>query len=68
MVVINEIKYESYYEVCKAFDISYAEFINFLKKNKDVSELDLLGHFIADIAMNMKTGEYAVIPQKNQGI
>ncbi len=65
MVIINKIKYESYYEVCKAFNISYAEFINFRRMNKDISELELLGHFIVNIAVSMRTGEYVVIPRKN---
>ena len=65
MVIINKIKYESYYEVCKAFNISYAEFINFRRMNKDISELELLGHFIVNIVVSMRTGEYVVIPRKN---
>ncbi len=64
MVVINEIKYESYYEVCKAFDISYAEFINYRRSNNDISELELLGHFIPNIAVSMKTGEYVIMLDK----
>ena len=32
--------------------------------NKDISELELLGHFIVNIAVSMRTGEYVVIPRK----
>ena len=61
MIVIDNIKYNSYLEVCKAYNISYTEFINFRRKNKDISELQFLGHFIENIAFNMKNGEYAII-------
>ncbi len=64
MIVINNTKYESYLDFCKAFDISYAEFINYRRGNNDISELELLGHFIPNIAVSMKTGEYVIMIDK----
>lgn len=59
MIKINSFEYESYYAMCNALNISYVDFINYRRLHKDIDELSLLGHFIKNIAVNMKTGEYA---------
>lgn len=46
MIVINNVKYKFLFELCQAYDISYAELIKFRTNNKSISELELLGHFI----------------------
>lgn len=61
MVVINKVKYESYLEVCKAFDISYVDLIKYRQINAGISELELLGHFINNIAYRVDIGEYVIV-------
>ena len=65
MVVINNVEYKSFYELCQAYDISYAEFIKFRTNNKNISELELLGHFIDNIAFSMKDGTYVTLTEKS---
>ena len=61
MVVINKVKYESYLEVCNAFDISYVDLIKYRQINAGISELELLGHFINNIAYRVDIGEYVIV-------
>ena len=65
MVVINDVEYKSFYELCQAYDISYAEFIKFRTNNKNINELELLGHFIDNIAFSMKDGTYVTLTEKS---
>ena len=58
MIIINNTKYESYFELCKAYNISYAEFIKFRTNHKNIGELELLGNFIENIGFSMKEGNY----------
>lgn len=64
MVIIDGVKYESYYDVCKAYDISLSEFLKYKKDNSGINQLELLGHFIDNIAYCMKNGEYDIILKK----
>ena len=66
MIKINSIEYESYYDMCKALNISYADFINYRRLHKDIDELSLLGHFIDNIACSLSTGEYATFERKSK--
>ena len=65
MVVINNVEYKSFYELCQAYDISYAEFIKFRTNNKNINELELLGHFFDNIAFSMKDGTYVTLTEKS---
>ena len=49
MVIIDGVKYESYYDVCKAYGISFSKFLKYKKENTGINELELLGHFINNI-------------------
>lgn len=64
MFIIDGVKYESYYEVCKAYGISFSELLKYKKDHSDINELELLGHFIDNIAYCMKNGEYNIFPKK----
>ena len=46
MIVLNNVRYESWYELCRAYNISYAELLKFRITNKNISELEILEHFI----------------------
>lgn len=65
MVVIDDVKYESYYDVCKAYGINFSEFLAYKKENAGINELELLGHFINNIAYCMKTRECNIFPKSN---
>ena len=64
MIVIDEIEYESYYDLCKAYNISFAELIKYRMKHKDISEWDLLSHFINDLCFVLNIGEYLIMPKE----
>ncbi len=64
MIVINKVEYKSLYELCQAYNICYAELIKFRTNNKNISELELLGHFIENIAFSMKDGSYVTLVNK----
>ena len=61
MIVLNNVRYESWYELCQAYNISYAELIKFRMNNKDINELEILDHFIGNVAMCMRDGRYATL-------
>jgi hypothetical protein len=65
ILVINSLTYESYFDICKAYDIDYKEFLEYKKSNLDISELQLMGHFIQDIGCRMDTGEYVLYHKYN---
>lgn len=58
MLIINSVVYNSYFDMCKEFNIDYKSFIEYKKSNADISELDLLAHFIPNIAVRMDNGNY----------
>ena len=59
MIVLNNVRYESWYELCQAYNISYAELLKFRMDNKDIDELEILEYFIGNAAMCMRDGRYA---------
>ena len=58
MLVINSVEYDSYIDMCKAYNIDCKEFFEYKKNNSDISTLDLLGHFIPNIGVCMDNGHY----------
>ena len=60
MVIINSAIYNSYFDVCKAYNIDYQEFIDYKRINPDICELDLLGHFIPNIAVRLDNESYII--------
>ncbi len=58
MATIDGAKYSSYMEMCKAFYFDYQEFMNYKKQNTEISELELLGHFIRPMEYRMIDGTY----------
>ena len=59
MIVLNNVRYESWYELCRAYNISYTELLKFRMNNKNISELEILEHFIGNVAMFIRDGRYA---------
>lgn len=64
MIVLNNVRYESWYELCRAYNISYAELLKFRINNKNISELEILEHFIGNVAMCMRDGRYATFKKR----
>ena len=64
MITINLVKYNNYYEMCKAYNINYKEFIRYKKNNSDISELELLNHFFPNIKLNMSNNTYSISSKK----
>ena len=61
MIVLNNVRYDSWYELCQAYNISYAELLKFRMNNKDINELEILEHFIGNIGYCMSDGRYATL-------
>lgn len=59
MVIINGVSYNDYREICNAFDIDYKDFLTYKLQNSDISELDLLGHFIKYLSYRLD-GVYVI--------
>ena len=60
MLVINSVEYNSYFDVCKAYNIDYRNFIEYKKRHPDISELELLGNFIPNLAVQMDNRHYFI--------
>lgn len=60
MVIINSAIFNSYFDVCKAYNIDYHEFIDYKRINPDICELALLGHFIPNIAVRLDNESYII--------
>lgn len=60
MLIINSVEYASYLDICKAYNIDYKSFVEYKLNNSNISELELLGHFISNIAVNMSNGNYFI--------
>lgn len=60
MLIIDSVKYDSYFDFCKKYHIKYSDFLNYKRCNPDLSELELLSHFISNIAMEIDTGNYII--------
>ena len=60
MLVINSVEYDSYYDICKSYDIDYKNFIEYKKSHPDINELELLGNFIPNLAVRMDNGHYFI--------
>lgn len=60
MLVINSVEYDSYFDMCKDYNIDYRNFIKYKKANTDISELDLLGKFIPNLTVRMDNGHYFI--------
>ena len=58
MIVLNNVQYESWYELCQAYNISYAELIKFRINNKNTDTLEILEHFIGNVGYCMSDGRY----------
>ena len=68
LIVLNNVRYESWYELCQAYNISYAELLKFRMNNKDINELEILEHFIGNIGSCMSDGRYATLKKTLQKI
>lgn len=64
MIIINNIKYNNYIEMCEAFNINPKEFFEFKRNNISLNEIDLLYHFIPDIGISLETGNYITRSRK----
>ena len=60
MLIINSIEYNSYFDMCKAYNIEYKSFVQYKRNYPNISELELLGHFISNIAVRMDNGHYYI--------
>ena len=60
MLVINSVEYNSYFDMCKDYNIDYKNFIEYKNTHSDISELELLGHFIPNLAVRMDDGQYFI--------
>lgn len=60
MIIINSVKYDSYFDMCKAYNIDYKSFVEYKQNNTNISELELLGYFISNIAVRMDNGNYFI--------
>lgn len=60
MLVINSVEYNSYFDMCKEYNIEYKTFIEYKRNHSDISELELLGHFIPSIACRLDNGQYFI--------
>lgn len=60
MLVINSIEYDSYFDMCKDYNIDYGTFIKYKRNHSDISQLELLGHFIPNLAVRMDNGHYFI--------
>ena len=56
MLIVYSVKYNSYFDLCKKYHIKYSDFLNYKRCNLDLSEFELLGHFISNIVMEIDTG------------
>lgn len=61
MIVLNNVRYDSWYELCQAYNISYDELLKFRMNNKDINESEILEHFIGNVAFCVKDGRYAIL-------
>lgn len=52
--------------MCEAFNINPKEFFEFKRNNLDLSEIDLLYHFIPDIGISLETRNYITRSRKKQ--
>lgn len=60
MIVIDSVNYESYLEICKAYEIDFKEFLNYKRQNPEISEWDLLAHFLGNVGVCMEDGSYFI--------
>ena len=60
MLIINSVEYDSYYDMCKSYNIDYKSFVEYKRNNPNISELELLGHFISGIFVSMDNGCYCI--------
>ena len=49
MIFIDGKEYINYKEICKEFNIDYNDFENYMNKNKNISQYELLRHFIPNL-------------------
>ena len=58
MITVNNIKFTSYYEMCKHFNIEFNELLQYKKENSHISEHELLNHFFPGIKFKLSNYSY----------